>query len=196
AIWACARSCKRARQACQRAFSATVCSEPKLTEMRWRKAGGLRWGTAASACLFFGRQASFLAEYLFCLHGGIGVEAIDDRHARRELEVDNLFAALAFEGHDERTQRIAMRADQNRLSTKHMRLDDVHIVRPYACAGILQAFAARRRNVVGAPPDKDLIFAPFGACIILVEARQIAIVTLVERLVANGLQVALVEFFE
>src|SRR5690606_30265361 len=60
-------------------------------------------------------------------------------------------------------------------------------------AGVAQALAAGRRRVVGAAPDVHLLLAPLGARVVLVEARQVAIVALVERLVADGFEPALTD---
>src|SRR6185312_12830403 len=43
----------------------------------------------------------------------------------------------------------------------------------------------RRRDVVAAPPFVHLLVAPFLACVVLVEPDEIAVVALVERLVAD-----------
>ena len=82
------------------------------------------------------------------------------------------------------------------LAAQHMRLHVVQIIGPDARAGVLQALAAGRRDVVGAAPDMHLLLAPFGAGVVLVEAGEVAIVALVERLVADGLQAGLADRVE
>jgi hypothetical protein len=62
--------------------------------------------------------------------------------------------------------------------------------------GVLQALAARRRHVVGPPPDMDLLLAPFRAGVVLVEARQLAVVALVQRHVAMSRQGGLAKLIE
>ena len=59
---------------------------------------------------------------------------------------------------------------------------------------ILQAFAAGRADVVTAPPDVDLLLAPFLARIVLVEAGQIAVVAFVEGLIPLFRQAGLPHF--
>src|SRR6516162_317001 len=72
----------------------------------------------------------------------------------------------------------------------------MQVVRPDAGAGIAQGLAARRRDGVGASPGMDLLLAPFLARVILVEAGEIAVVALVERLVSQRLQAGLAELIE
>src|SRR4029453_16436021 len=84
-----------------------------------------------------------------------------------------------------------MRCNKYRLAAQHMRLHLMQVVGPYPGAGVLQALAAGWRHVVGTAPDMDLLLAPLPAGVILVQAVEIAIVTLVEGLVPNGLQIAL-----
>ncbi|MEH2618899.1 hypothetical protein V1285_003845 [Bradyrhizobium sp. AZCC 1620] len=74
-----------------------------------------------------------------------------------------------------------MGGDQRALSAQHAGQDLLHIIGQRARQRILQAFAAGRRHVVGAAPDQHLVLAPFLAGVILVEARQVAVVAFVER---------------
>src|SRR5262249_18444627 len=60
----------------------------------------------------------------------------------------------------------------------------------------LEALAARRRHVVGAAPDMDLLLAPALARIVLVEAGEIAIVAFVEREVFPGREAGLADLRE
>jgi hypothetical protein len=53
--------------------------------------------------------------------------------------------------------------------------------------------AATRRDIVAAAPDVHLLLAPALAGIILVEAGEIAVIALVQSLVADGLQLLLAE---
>src|SRR5690606_21548614 len=59
-----------------------------------------------------------------------------------------------------------------------------------------QALAAGRRDVVRATPDMHLLLAPPGAGVVLVEAGKIAVVALVQRLVADGFEAALTDAVE
>lgn len=126
----------------------------------------------------------------------IGIEAIDHRHAGREVEFEDLFLGQAVEDHDKRAQRIAVGGDQHLLALQHQRQDLGEVIGPDAGAGVAQAFAAGRRNVVGPAPDMHLLLAPLLAGIVLVETGEIAVVALVQRLVADRLQVRLADLVE
>src|SRR5690606_30667339 len=69
-------------------------------------------------------------------------------------------------------------------------------VRQRARQRVAQGFAAGRSDVVGAAPDMNLLLPPFLAGVILVQAREIAIVALVQRLVLDDGNVGLVHFRE
>ena len=89
-----------------------------------------------------------------------------------------------------------MSRDENLLATQNARQDFRQVVGPDAGTGVAQAFAARRRDVIGAAPDMNLLLAPLGAGIILVEAGEIAVVALVQRLILDGLQSLLADLVE
>ena len=76
-----------------------------------------------------------------------------------------------------------MRDHHHALAAQHARQDFLHVIRQHARGRVPQAFAARRRDVVGAAPYQHLLVAPFLARIVLVEADEIAIVALVQRLI-------------
>ena len=114
----------------------------------------------------------------------IGAKPVDDRHAGIEFALEYLLRRQALDRHDQRAQRIAVRRDQHALAREHIRLDVVHVIGQRAGQRIFQAFAAGRRHIIGAAPDMDLLFAPFLARVVLVEAGQIAIIALVQGLVA------------
>ena len=78
-----------------------------------------------------------------------------------------------------------MGGDEHALAAQDVRLDVVDVVGPDAGAGVAERLAAGRRDGVGAAPDVDLLLAPFRARVVLVEAGEIAVVALVERLVAG-----------
>jgi hypothetical protein len=62
--------------------------------------------------------------------------------------------------------------------------------------GVLEAFAARRRHIIGPAPDQHLLFAPLGARIVLVEAAEIAIVAFIERDVPDDREIEDAHFLE
>ena len=74
-----------------------------------------------------------------------------------------------------------------------MRLDLVEVVGPDPRAGIAERLAAGRGDGIGAAPEMDLLLAPLLAGVILVEADEVAVVALVQRLVAERLQAGLAE---
>ncbi len=68
------------------------------------------------------------------------------------------------------------------------------VVGPHAVQGVLEAFAARWRDVVGSPPKLHLGFAPLLARFILVEAGELAVIAFVQCGVAHDRDVRLIEF--
>src|SRR5262245_10481961 len=129
-------------------------------------------------------------------HRRIRLEPIDHGHAGAELALEDLLRRQAVEHHHQRAQRIAVCRHQHALAAQHARLDLLDVVGQHACRGILQAFAAGRRDVVGAAPDMHLLSAPLLARVVLVEARELAVVALVERLVLEHRNRFLPEFVE
>ena len=89
-----------------------------------------------------------------------------------------------------------MGRDKDGFAAQDAGQDLGHVIGPDARARITQAFAARWRNIIGAAPDMHLLLAPLLAGIILVQAGEIAIVTLIERLVADRLEVRLADLVE
>src|ERR1700730_9149650 len=89
-----------------------------------------------------------------------------------------------------------MRRHQHPLTAQHPWQDLLKIVGEHPGGGIAQAFAPRGGNGIRAPPDVDLLLAPTRPCIILIEANDLAIVPLVERLVLEDRNVALAELLE
>ena len=89
-----------------------------------------------------------------------------------------------------------MRDNQHIFAAQHVRLHVVHVIGPDARTGIAQAFTAGRRNVIRPAPDMHLLFAPFDASVVLVEAGQVAIIALVQGLVADCFKAGLADLFE
>ena len=121
-------------------------------------------------------RAGHIAEHFLGSDGRVGVELVDHGNARREVEREDLFLGQAVEHHDKRTQRVAMGSDQHLFAAQDPGQDFRQVVRPDAGTGVAQAFAARRRYVVGATPDVDLLLTPLGAGVILVEAGKITVI--------------------
>ncbi len=87
-----------------------------------------------------------------------------------------------------------MRRHQHVLAAHHPRQDFGHVIGQRARQRVLEALAAGRGDVVGAAPFEYLLLAPFLAGIVLVEADQIAIVALVERLILDHRNIGLAKF--
>src|SRR5262245_21564851 len=121
----------------------------------------------------------------------ISIQMEDQRHASCKLPFQDLLGVEALQHHHQRAQRIAMRGHEHVLAAQHARQNFLDVVRQHARRGILEALAARRRHVIGAPPDLDLLLAPFLARIVLVKAREVTVITLVERQVLDHRDVAL-----
>src|SRR5262249_29181747 len=107
------------------------------------------------------------------------------------LPVQDLLGIEALQHHDQRAQRIAVRSHEQALAPQHARQNLLDVVGQYARRGVLEALAAWRRNIVGAPPDMNLLLAPFLARIVLIEAGEVAIVALVKRQILDHRNVAL-----
>src|SRR5262245_48473684 len=89
-----------------------------------------------------------------------------------------------------------MRRDEDIAIGRNLRPDLALVVGQYALGGILQALATWRRNIKAAPPSMHLLLAPAFARLILVEPGKIAVVALVEPLIAAHRQSRLPEFRE
>ena len=89
-----------------------------------------------------------------------------------------------------------MRGDEHAPAAHHVGQDARQVIGPDARAGVAQAFAARRVDVVGAAPDVHLLLAPFLPRIVLVEAGEVAVVALVQRQVAMLLEAGLAELLQ
>jgi hypothetical protein len=77
-----------------------------------------------------------------------------------------------------------VRRDDDGLARLDLWQDLRAVIRQGPCRRILQALTARRRRIETAAPDVDLLLAPLRPRVILIEPRKIAIVALVQRLVA------------
>src|SRR5271169_2927863 len=89
-----------------------------------------------------------------------------------------------------------MRRHQNTLAAKNGGENVLTIIGERAGDGVLETFPAGRLDVVTAPPFVNLLLAPFLARIVLVEADEIAVVALVERLIAAFGQAGQAQFGE
>ncbi len=126
----------------------------------------------------------------------IGIQPIDQRHAGRELELRDGLRRQAIEHHHQGAQRVAVRGNQDALAAQDGRQHGLAIIGQDPGNRILQAFAARRRHIVGPPPNLHLVLAPSPARIILVEAGQIAVIAFVQGLIGGRCKPGLSEFLE
>src|SRR5262249_31845182 len=107
---------------------------------------------------FIRAERSFL-QYPLPPHSPFRVNLIDDRHAGRQVQVQHLLAAELIEVHDNRAQAVAVGRDEYVFSRLHRRKNLRREIRQGAGRGVFQAFPARRRDVVTAPPDVYLLVA-------------------------------------
>ena len=98
-----------------------------------------------------------------------------------------------FQDHHEGAKRVAVRGDDHVLAGGDLGPDRLVVIGTHARERVLQAFAIGWRNVVGAAPELNLGLAPLLSRFVLVEARQRAVVALVQRGVANDRHVGLVK---
>src|SRR5690606_3214712 len=78
----------------------------------------------------------------------------------------------------------------------HLGPDPGIIVGKRARSGILEALTSGRIDIVAASPDVHLLLTPAATRVILVEAREVAVVALVERLVGMGHEAGLTELLK
>mgnify|MGYP007135764604 FL=1 len=85
-----------------------------------------------------------IAEILLGYYIKVVVELIDKRNAGREIDFHYLVRCQLFKMHDERTQRIAVRRDNNALALAHFRRDLVFKIRNGSCNCVFEALAERK----------------------------------------------------
>src|SRR5690606_756205 len=130
------------------------------------------------------------------------VELVEQRDARRDVEPGDVLVGDAVEVLDERAQRVAVRGDEHGLAGLEVRDDLALPVRQGALEHVLEALGAhhggvgvarvrvlrelraeldlRRRDVVRAAPEHELLLAELLERLLLVLALERAVVTLVE----------------
>src|SRR5258706_10821671 len=84
-----------------------------------------------------------------------------------------------------------MRRDDDIFSGLHLRPDHLVVVGQRPRRRVLEALTAWRRDVIAAAPDVHLLLAPAAPRIVLIEAGQVAIIALVQRLVLVCFEAAL-----
>jgi hypothetical protein len=109
-----------------------------------------------------------------------------------------LLARQFVEVHDDRAQAVAVRGDDDGLALANVRQNLALEIGERARRRVFQALAARPRwgYVVAAAPDVDLLLAVLFAGFVLVQALEVAVVALVQGLVALGRQAGLAEHVE
>ena len=114
----------------------------------------------------------------------IGVQPVDDRHSGREFHRRDGLGRQPVQHHHERPQAVAVRSDKDVLAAQNLRQDALTIIGKRARDRVLQAFAVGRRDVIAATPQVNLLLAPLLAGVVLIQAAEIAVVALVQCLVA------------
>jgi hypothetical protein len=89
-----------------------------------------------------------------------------------------------------------MRGDEHARAAQNHRQDFLQIIGEHARGSVLEALASRRGLIIGATPDEHLLGTPFLARVILVEANQIAVVPLIERLILENGNIRLPQLFQ
>src|SRR5512135_1947315 len=84
------------------------------------------------------------------------IDLIDDRHAIRDVKLDNLLFAQAVQLHDDSPKAVAVRGDQHVLAGLRLGENAVVEIGQRSGGRVLQALAVRRRNVVTAAPELNL----------------------------------------
>lgn len=85
-----------------------------------------------------GRDRIGVADVVLVEHVEVAVERIDERHARGNVDLEDLLWREPLELHDERAQRVAVRGDEHALASEHLRADDLLEVGPGAGDAVLQ----------------------------------------------------------
>lgn len=89
-----------------------------------------------------------------------------------------------------------MGSDEDLLALENERPDLLVKVGQGPVGGELEALAARGRDVVAPPPDVHLLLSPLLPRVVLVQTGELAVVTLVERLVLVDRKVGLLDALE
>lgn len=97
---------------------------------------------------------------------------------------------------DHGAEGVAMSCDDDVLALLDEGQDLLVVVGPDTLRGELERLAAGRGDIVAAAPDVHLVLAPLLARVVLVEARELAVVALVESLVLVDRNVLLTNLLE
>src|SRR5438034_6919464 len=89
-----------------------------------------------------------------------------------------------------------MSRDDHALTAEHRGENFLAIIGENPGDRVLQAFPPRRTDIIGATPEIHLFIAPFPYCIVFIEARKHAVITLVHRSIALGFEIRCTEFGE
>lgn len=121
----------------------------------------------------------------FAGDAGLGIQRVDVDLAGAEFDLRDILRGDAFDRHNERAEGVAVGGDEGGVGAEYRRQDLVDVVRQHAGDGVAQALAARGGRVVGAAPDVDLLLAELLAGLVLIQAGEVAVVALVERLITR-----------
>lgn len=119
-----------------------------------------------------------------------------DRPVQREDRRTNFLSRESLELHDEGSHAVAVSGDEDLFTLDESRLDRRFPVWEDTFGGHLQRLSLWRRDVVRSSPDVNLIFTPLLPCVVLVQTRESTVVTLVQLLGLDSLEVCLVNPLE
>lgn len=126
----------------------------------------------------------------------VRVNLVHDRDTGRELGRDDLLRRHVLERHDNSTQRVTVGSNKNRLALLDQRLNLLVKERQHTVGRELQRLTARRAHIERAAPGVYLLLAELGTSIVLVQASELAVVTLVQRLVLDDRDALLADGLE
>src|SRR5438552_14602007 len=113
---------------------------------------------------------------------------VEERHAGRDLQLEDLLAGQPVEVHDEGAQRVAVRDHEHVRSGAEIGQDAPFPVGQDLGRGVGQALAAGGPDVVAPPPEVHLLGAEALRGLRLVQALEVTVHALVQGRIALGRQ--------
>ena len=141
----------------------------------------------------------YLLQNLLVRDLAVLIDLVDNRHARSKLRLDDLIARHLLEIHDQCTQRVAVSRHKDRLACFDRGQNVFPVIRQNTVGRQLEGLATRRAHIERTAPFVHLLLTPLLARIVLVQSRELAVVTLIQGLIlchwdallTNGLQLDL-----
>lgn len=113
-----------------------------------------------------------------------------------KMETRQYWASKSKQLQNHTPERVSVRSNQDLLSLQDLRLDLSIVERQSTLSRHLETLPTWRRHVEATPPDVHLVLSPLLPCIVFVQARQLAVVTLVQGLVLGDVDPRLTESVE